>query len=557
MIDLSLVIHFKNLLYAIGESTMLKTMGPVFFVLLVYLSVACSDSSGDSVLDGDAEADGDHAEDRDDASDGDADISSPDGDGEAEWPVEDGDHIVSDGDVEEVDDEGEGDEDEQTPILPGDLGRAADPVIIDAAALSDLLGTDPAHLAAFRYSDETAWTQIAIQVDQRHMADYYDLYNKQYGGPGNSLLVYSDAGTLAGEDPDPMLDADDELIFMAREAGVKAGAGEEPPGVTPGSGIELHITDPGDNRYEAWAYLFAHDGQLDPSAGISEGAYTFSLEAGVYPDDYGFASGPNPEDSWFVSDLYERHFVDRWIGDVMTIKTPGATQVDVLDQHGDQFLRGLCSRSILTFSHGEGAFVTNKQGPLRTIRSYIGANSGPRTQRTHLFYRGREDIITDLRVHEIIGMLDYFDFSAEAVGMRYTSDVHPEGVTIDGVPDELSTEIPAWEMISGEQGGLVLLQRFQTNLDLIILGLYLDEDPAGTKPCLGDGAYLGLCGLEVPMTSGIPCTDPGMGCDGHLSVTRYVYFEAPDVSIRQAEDRARFIDDPLVATAAAFNGDME
>ena len=62
----------------------------------------------------------------------------------------------------------------------------------------------------------------------------------------------------------------------------------------------------------------------------------------------------------------------------------------------------------------------------------MGANSGPLTQRTHLMYRDREDVITDLRVHSIPGIMDFVDYSAAASGMTYRSSTLPGGATIAG-----------------------------------------------------------------------------------------------------------------------------
>ena len=62
---------------------------------------------------------------------------------------------------------------------------------------------------------------------------------------------------------------------------------------------------------------------------------------------------------------------------------------------------------------------------MRAIRSYIGANSGPLTQRDHIFYARREDIRTFLRVHAIPGVLDFFDYSSAAIGMTYRNNATP------------------------------------------------------------------------------------------------------------------------------------
>ena len=430
--------------------------------------------------------------------------------------------------------------------------RPADPVVVTGDDLEPLFGVDPDTLAAYSLSEETEeWVRIPLQVDERHEADYRDLYNDQEVRAGLTLLVYSDTSTLAGLDPETGIDSNDELVFMARDTGKRNENGTFPEGVQSASGIEVRVTDPGDDTFEGWVYLFTLENPESSTEPEALGSYTFALENGVYPDDYGFHEGPNPEDSWFKSTLYERHFADRWIGDVMILKTEGSTGVDILDLHQDQFLPGLCSRSVVTFSDGEGAFITNKQGPVRSIRSYMGANSGPLTQRTHLFYEGREDIITDLRVHEISSMYDFFDFSAEAIGMTYSSEQFPDEVTIDGKDDALEDRpLPAWERIRGEPGGLIIILRYHTNLELDLKGYYVDEDPAEAPPCYGDNAYYGACGSAIPIFPsllGIPCTDPKDGCEGVLQAKRVVYYETPDVTQAQAEEYSRGVDEPFQA----------
>jgi len=102
-------------------------------------------------------------------------------------------------------------------------------------------------------------------------------------------------------------------------------------------------------------------------------------------------------------------------------------------QSTSTFGPNICGRSEDTFSAGEGAFFTNKDGPVRAIRSYLGANSGPFTQRDHIFYEQRQDITTFLRVHEIPGVMDLYDYSPAASGMYYYNDWNTEGLLVDGV----------------------------------------------------------------------------------------------------------------------------
>ena len=150
--------------------------------------------------------------------------------------------------------------------------------------------------------------------------------------------------------------------------------------------------------------------------------YGFNLLSGNYKTTYKLQDGPNPENSTVTTPYYTDHFSDRWLNDQLRITTAGSSGVDILDRAKPQFGPGVCGRTEDTFDDAEGAFIANKSGPVRAIRSYIGANSGPLTQREHIFYERREDIRTYLRVHAIPGVMDYFDYAPAASGMTYKNN---------------------------------------------------------------------------------------------------------------------------------------
>ncbi len=126
-------------------------------------------------------------------------------------------------------------------------------------------------------------------------------------------------------------------------------------------------------------------------------SYRFGLASRPYKTDVSprRRSQP-PRDSTITTSTYSQHFSDRWVDDPLRITTQGASGVDILDRHKDLFAPGTCERSEDTFSAGEGAFIVNKSGPVRALRTYVGANSGPFTERLHVFYQRREDITTYL-----------------------------------------------------------------------------------------------------------------------------------------------------------------
>jgi hypothetical protein len=284
--------------------------------------------------------------------------------------------------------------------------RPADPVVLTGADLPRLQGAAPGKVLAFRYLNG-AWEQVPVQVDERAVVD---LAKPKNAAPtGHTFLTYTDAGTFTGPDPNATFDANDELVFMGIDGGVQAPAGSSPPGTVAGSGVQVAVVDPVGAPQPAYVYLFRQTGNLDPSAGRRYVTYAFNLLSGDYKTTYDLGSGPNPENSTITTSHYSHHFSDRWIDDVLRITAPEASGVDILDRHKNLLLPGNCGRSENTFSMGAGALVANKNGPVRAIRSYMGANSGVYTHREHRFYQRRHDVTTFLRVHAIPGVMDFFD----------------------------------------------------------------------------------------------------------------------------------------------------
>ena len=69
-----------------------------------------------------------------------------------------------------------------------------------------------------------------------------------------SALVYTSPNTWTGADPNAKFDADDELVFMARDAGVQAPVGTRPTGTAAGSSEAVRVTDPLVSGAEGYVY---------------------------------------------------------------------------------------------------------------------------------------------------------------------------------------------------------------------------------------------------------------------------------------------------------------
>jgi hypothetical protein len=405
------------------------------------------------------------------------------------------------------------------------LNRPSTPVVLTGAQVPAMVGVEPGDLVAFRHvkvDGTPTWQQIPVQVDQRKVVAFGSqpgsnatpgvtgtVYGNGSGGP--TALQYADPGTFVGADTDPLVDANDEIVFMASDAGGKPAADAQtvPAGVVAGSGVAVAVTDPRATNERGWVYLFESAGSLDPSAGKDYVDYDFVLTSGDYKATYKRADGPNPETSKVTTAAYEIGFSDRWKEVSWKVLSGSSTKVDILDGHKNQFAISVCGRSNQTFADAEGAFVANIDGPVRAIRSYVGANSGPLTQRTHLMYAAREDVITDLRVHSIPSIMDFLDFSSAATGLTYRSSTVPGGVAIDGLSDAVPATVPSWEAVDGPQGRVYTKSVFTSSSGAVggpIVHFHRDQAAPTEAQCWGDGSYYGATGTHLQ--GGIDNTDP-------------------------------------------------
>jgi hypothetical protein len=284
--------------------------------------------------------------------------------------------------------------------------------------------------------------------------------------------------------------------------------------------VRLKLSDPLGSA-PGFIYLFESKGKRQPDAGQDYVQYDFSVDSGDYRSTYKRADGPNPEHSTIATAAYHAGFSDRWFFDQLSIGDPAGP--DILDGFKFQFAPDTCGRSEATFNVGEGAFVANLDGPVRAIRSYVGANSGPLTERTDVFYRQRHQIITDLRVHSIGGLMTFHDMSQAAVGANMSYfDSENSPVPVDGNQDAIGSTLPSWRYWNGI-GSLWSADRIESSFKDQLLAAssawYLDSASPGSvqQQCWGDSQALGESGIHSTYT--IPNTDPRNGPAEHLRAT--------------------------------------
>jgi hypothetical protein len=429
---------------------------------------------------------------------------------------------------------------------PGTLNRPADPVILTGNDVPDLVGIVPGDLVAFRDTG-TGWQQIPVQVDERALVTMYQIYGQSISHVNQTILTYTDANTFVGPDPNATLDADDEIVFMAKDTGGRVpGFQAAPADVVASSRLEILVSDPVDAGNTGWVYLFQRSSNaLEPGAGVSYVDYQFNLLVGDgnYLTNYDTLSGPNPENSTIETAYYGRRFIERWTTDDLRIKA--GTGVDLLDRHKFQFAPGYSGRTENTFSAAEGAFVINKSGPVRALRSWVGANSGPYTQREEVYYEQREDVITYLRVHAIPAGMDLFDYNSAANGMIYRNNLNLAGVVVDGDPDAVAVGLIEWELITGAQGSLSQSHVIDTNLPGYSLTSYYLDDTTPSPPnnqVSGDSQAWGQSG---PWLQNLESTDTGSPY--FMTSRRAMYYSGPGASVATAERNDSLVRNSLQA----------
>ena len=466
-------------------------------------------------------------------------------------------------------------------LFPAGAAARDEPVVVTGAEVPPLAGAAPGGVVAFAYDAERSdWTQVPVQVDERKFVDFGRVpatnstpgsEGTVYGGTtiGHGALQYADPATWVGPDPDSLLDADDEIALMAGDAGDRAASAGLPAGVVAAGATELQLADPL-GEPDRFVYLFEASGGLPQGAGRDYVDYDFRLASGDYRTTYKRRTGPNPETSRITTGAYEAGFSDRWFLDHLAIRAGGASGAEISDGFKFSFGPTSCGRSEATFNgatdnygfteQGEGAFVANLDGPVRAIRSYVGANSGPLTERTHAFYRDRYTIVTDLRVHAVPGPLTYHDLAAGGIGMTYLNSANRGGVAVDGNPDAISPAVAAWHLWTGAQGSLLSTDRTRSSFaDALMAGAstwYLDDStPAPNLQCWGDLQAYGQAGLRS--TTGMPNTDPSIGGTDDLRSTTTDVVSGPGMTAERADRITAEIDAPLTVGARGFAPDTE
>jgi hypothetical protein len=156
------------------------------------------------------------------------------------------------------------------------LARVADPVIITGQDMKPVLGDEIEKMRLFAF-DGKVRRAIPFQIDERDSAGnwVWDLvigrpdttFAEDPGAAKKSMLIQQHVHTRDDEDPPgrPLFDANDMLVFMARDAGDRrADLSQALPGDTV---LEIEVLDPV-NGARGWAYLMSFSGEPPPLSSV-------------------------------------------------------------------------------------------------------------------------------------------------------------------------------------------------------------------------------------------------------------------------------------------------
>jgi hypothetical protein len=359
-------------------------------------------------------------------------------------------------------------------------------------------GTPVKELLGYRWTGKK-FVQIPFQVDEmftrylendasgfaiysgadQHTTYQYDREGFRYtkSDPSNPCVAQPDSPVA--KDPIQGLDTNDELAFMASDAGAQAPANAKlPKGI---DGVrEVAIRDPSNGGATSYAYVMrATANGPAPAYNGSNGyvRYMRDANAGFFEksesdyENYGNAA------KGIVCDANGNVIIDPKTGqpdierrrprDYATVKTPRYTfrydgrwlltgihiSADDGKTYGPSVVDRWKARAFQqdpssntpccgfeeedTHWGGSSTLLGERVGPVRAIRETWGADSGTNVIRRETFYRDQMRMKSWLRVHVIPpldGIYAQWDFAAGRM-TRFYNPNNPDGVAVDGKND--------------------------------------------------------------------------------------------------------------------------
>ncbi|MCU1449592.1 MAG: hypothetical protein JWP02_1762, partial [Acidimicrobiales bacterium] len=344
---------------------------------------------------------------------------------------------------------------------------------------------------ATRYISNNASTFSVYSQTDQHPTYVFDQERFRWtkSDPADPCKAAPD-GPATTPDPVPGLDTNDELSFMASDAGPQAPTGAQlPKGVAGASRVELR--DPLVPGKASYVYVMLAGNTADaPAPAFDAGngyvryqpdadSDTFLYSQSAYGSYGNAAKGPyfdpatgtcvtdpakwkqhRPKDTaWIRTPRYQFRYDGRWLMTGVHVVPTGTTNdlnadpstwqygADLVDQWKARAFQQrpggktpCCGYEEEVNNWGGSSILMGvRAGPVRVIRATWGSVSSTNNVRTETFYRDQFRTNDDLRVHPVPpgdGIYTQWDFNASKVSTYYNAYV-PNGVAADGKNDEV------------------------------------------------------------------------------------------------------------------------
>lgn len=335
---------------------------------------------------------------------------------------------------------------------PGAISRISEPVIVAGTQLRPFAGRPTAEIGVWAWNGDT-WARLASQVDQRDA--------------GGSFVADEDANVL---------DANDELVFMADALGTQPAAeGAVPPGVAAAAAwARITVTDPLVPAATGYAYVFAGPDHA-PEPLVRYDAATRVIHSEAYTVGLATAAVDGFVGLNRVSLMGDpRNRIDR---------TKIRVTVPIVGDFNEESLGQL------------GGFPPLEpiiEGPVRLILDPSGG-AVAYAARASLF---GVDIGQNIPLIPGLEFRVSLDLSANATGAMYRDAYTLRDITVDGMPDTVQQLLlPPWRQISFEEGRLVLLATGPPT-PLLVRNYYKDDSTPDTTDT-GDQMSYGDSGVSA------------------------------------------------------------
>ncbi len=353
------------------------------------------------------------------------------------------------------------------------LQRFDDPVVMDSSGFGLLFGSPMKHLALMALNGDD-WSPVPFQIDEKN--------------PDGDFCFTM--GPDASRDPDPNLDANDEIVFMAKDTGDSVEDGVWPKDAK--QGVEIEVIDPKSGQ-KGWVYLFRFNSKAPRS---KEDYIRVEIdEANQYRQvvTYEFVMG-GPMDRIYPNYLAARELADG---------SPGKDVLDMLKMRGQAVLpwgvsipyyfdnivraedKGWIDGPVRVLHLADGyleftSFIKIKGSGYSLISYYVN----------HMIWPMVMNVPTDwMPFVQRLDFHGFMDFNENVYGSCSFSAANPynKDVIFDGRMSEaeknMDTQTPIdWIAGYGPQGAMVSRLIFVPEGRTLKLPYYLDDETVNDPP---------------------------------------------------------------------------